>query len=81
MKLLEYSVLDHHHVRLPLSSGVYWKLCQDIEDRFLVASDQVQTDRLSLNHYYLPKLDIHLLGGPLTVLTHFVLGQYFLIGD
>ena len=77
VKLLEYSVLDHHHVRLPLSSEDYWKLCQDIEDRFLVATDLVKTDRVSLNHYYLPKLDLHLLGGPLTVLTHFVLGQYF----
>lgn len=31
VKLLEYNVLDHHHVHLPLSSEAYWKFCQDID--------------------------------------------------
>lgn len=77
VKLLEYNVLDHHHVRLPLSSKAYWKACRDIQNRFLVAANQVQTERLSLHHYYLPEFDIHLLGGQLTVMTKFILRQYF----
>ena len=79
IKLLEYDVLDHHHVKLPLNTPEYWQVYNTIDERFLVEKDVFQHGPRSLNLYKDNATGIQFYGTPLGFLTMFVQKQYYLL--
>ncbi len=76
-KLLLFKVLGHLHVRLPLNTDQFWMNYDSIDRKYMIEEGAFrQGDRL-LNIYFLPELDIKLIGTPLTILTLFQYKQYF----
>ncbi|MEW6742652.1 MAG: FkbM family methyltransferase [Planctomycetota bacterium] len=80
VQLLVYRVLDHHHVRLPLNTPGFWKTWEAIDSSYLRESRVIETERWALNHYFLPELGIELIGAPGSVMTIFLLKQYYYPG-
>ena len=79
IKLLEYDVLDHHHVKLPLNTPEYWQVYNTIDEKFLVEKDVFQHGPRSLNLYKDRATGIQFYGTPLGFLTMFVQKQYYLL--
>lgn len=77
IKLLEYSILDHHHVKLPLNTPEYWQHYQNIDEQYLVEADALAYYGNKLNLYRYPEGNISFYGNVQTVLTHFILKQYY----
>ena len=78
--LLVYRVLDHHHVKLPLNTPDYWKSIEMVNDVFLKARRVVKSDVWNLNEYYLPGMGLTVFCRPRTIMTTFLLKQYYHLG-
>jgi FkbM family methyltransferase len=78
IKLLEYDVLDHHHVRLPLSRTGFLKTYDEIDATFRVEANVAQHNGRTLDLWQLPQPPVRFVGTNRTVLTIFLLKQYFL---
>ena len=79
IKLLEYNVLDHHHVKLPLNTPEYWQVYNSIDQKYAVKKDVVMHGNRSLNLYSHPDSGIQFYGTPLAFLTMFIQKQYYLL--
>ncbi len=77
IKLLEYDILDHHHVKLPLNTPEFWASYNSVDEKYLVKQDAVPFGDGFVNLYRIPDMDMQIYGHALTVLTHFILKQYF----
>jgi len=78
VKLLEYSILDHHHVRLPLSDDKYWSDLASVDQNFRQETQAVADDRYEINRYFDPASGIQVLTTAQGFLTQFIHKQYFL---
>ncbi len=78
IKLLEYDVLDHHHVKLPLNTPEYWDAYRSIDEQYLIKRDVIRQVKNPLNLYAYPEMDLKIYGNPLTILTMFINKQYYL---
>ncbi len=77
VKLLEYDVLDHHHVKLPQNTPAFWEAYHSIDDKYLVEKDAVQWYDHKLGLYHIPEYNMKLYGNALMVMAQFILKQYF----
>lgn len=80
VRLLVYRVLDHHHVQLPLNSPEYWQIWEAIDGAYLKQESVIQTERWALNAYFLPEFDVTLYGLAGSIMTMFLLKQYYYPG-
>lgn len=77
VRLLEYSILDHHHVKLPLNTPEFWKQYNSVDEQYLLEREALDYYDKKLNLYQYPEGGIKFYGNVLTVLTHFILKQYY----
>lgn len=77
LKLLQYKVLDHHHVKLPMNCPEYWDACANADDKYLMKKDVFFTGRFMLNQYFLPEYSMMLYGPEGAVITLLYFRQYF----
>jgi len=77
LKLLLYSVLDHHHIKLPLNTLAFWDQYKNIDARYLIETTNESHGKFKINKYQVPDSGIIFFGNPLTMLTIFLLKQYF----
>jgi FkbM family methyltransferase len=77
VKLLEYDVLDHHHVKLPLNTPEFWRRYETIDQEYMVKREALPYNKASVNLYRMPDMGLEFYGNALTVLTQFILKQYY----
>lgn len=77
VKLLEFDILDHHHVKLPLNTPEYWAAYNSVDEKYLLEKDALQYYDSTLNLYEIPEYDLKVYGNALTVLTQYLLKQYY----
>lgn len=77
VKLLEYDVLDHHHVKLPQNTPAFWEAYHSIDDKYLVEKDVLQWYDYKLGLYNIPEYGIQVYGNALMIMAQFILKQYF----
>ncbi len=77
LSILQFDILDHHHVRLPLNTPEYWPSYHSIDARYLIEKNVTSLNNLPLNLYNLSEQNIKILCNPLGILTIFLLKQYF----
>jgi FkbM family methyltransferase len=80
LKILQYDILDHHHVKLPLNTEQYWPSYNSVDTKYLVEKDAIKLNKWAFNLYELPYLNLKLYSNPLGVLTIYMLKQYFFQG-
>ncbi len=78
VKLLEFAVLDHHHVRLPLSNAQYWADFASVDQNYRRAVRAVPDEKYEINQYFDPETDISVFTTTPGFLTQFIHKQYFL---
>jgi len=81
LKILQYDVLDHHHIRLPLNTQQYWPSYNAIDANYLVQKDAIKQNNWVFNLYDLPDLNLKIYSNPLGILTIFLLKQYYFQGS
>ncbi|MFK7845717.1 MAG: FkbM family methyltransferase [Rhodothermales bacterium] len=77
IKLLEFDILDHHHVKLPINTPAFWDIYNNIDKNYLLEKDAIAYGGKFINLYKVPDSELKIYGNPLTVLTQFILQQYY----
>ncbi len=77
LKLLLYNILDHHHVKLPLNTADFWDKYNTVDERYILEQTQESHGKFKIHKYRVPDSGIVFYGNPLTMLTIFLIKQYF----